>query len=56
MPRYVEWIEAGVLNPRPDIKVTAETAASVLIDADRAAGASFKLDRALPRPGPGSRW
>lgn len=38
VPRYVEWIEAGVLNPRPDIKVATETAASVLIDADRAAG------------------
>jgi ureidoglycolate dehydrogenase (NAD+) len=38
VPRYVEWIEAGVLNPRPDIKVTTETPASVLIEADRAAG------------------
>jgi len=38
VPRYVEWIEAGVLNPQPDIKVSTETAASVLIDADRAAG------------------
>jgi LDH2 family malate/lactate/ureidoglycolate dehydrogenase len=38
VPRYVEWIEAGIVNPRPDIKVATETAASVLIDADRAAG------------------
>lgn len=38
VPRYVEWIEAGVLNPKPDMKVNTETAASVLIDADRAAG------------------
>ena len=38
VPRYVEWIEAGVVNPRPDIKIATETAASVLIDADRAAG------------------
>jgi LDH2 family malate/lactate/ureidoglycolate dehydrogenase len=38
VPRYVEWIEAGVVNPRPDLKVATETAASVLIDADRAAG------------------
>jgi LDH2 family malate/lactate/ureidoglycolate dehydrogenase len=38
VPRYVEWIEAGVVNPAPDIKVATETAASVLIDADRAAG------------------
>jgi LDH2 family malate/lactate/ureidoglycolate dehydrogenase len=38
IPRYVEWIEAGVVNPKPGIKVAIETAASVLIDADRAAG------------------
>jgi LDH2 family malate/lactate/ureidoglycolate dehydrogenase len=38
VPRYVEWIQAGAVNPRPDIKVATETAASVLIDADRAAG------------------
>jgi LDH2 family malate/lactate/ureidoglycolate dehydrogenase len=38
VPRYVEWIEAGVVNPRPDISVVTETAASVLIEADRAAG------------------
>ena len=38
VPRYVEWIEAGVVNPMPGIKVATETAASVLIDADRAAG------------------
>jgi ureidoglycolate dehydrogenase (NAD+) len=38
VPRYLDWIGAGVVNPRPDIKVVTETAASVLIDADRAAG------------------
>lgn len=38
VPRYVEWIAAGVVNPRPEIKVTIDTPASVLIDADRAAG------------------
>ena len=38
IPRYVEWITAGIVNPRPAIKVTTETPASVLIDADRAAG------------------
>jgi LDH2 family malate/lactate/ureidoglycolate dehydrogenase len=38
VPRYVEWIEAGVVNPRPNPKVATETAASILIDADRAAG------------------
>src|SRR5262245_1078056 len=38
VPRYVEWIEAGFLNPRPQIRVATETAASVVIEADRAAG------------------
>jgi LDH2 family malate/lactate/ureidoglycolate dehydrogenase len=38
VPKYVEWIEAGIVNPRPDIRVATETAASVLIDADRSAG------------------
>lgn len=38
VPRYVEMIEAGDLNPKADITIVTETAASVLIDADRAAG------------------
>ncbi len=38
MPRYVELIKAGDLNPNPAMAVRTETAASVLIDADRAAG------------------
>lgn len=38
VPRYIEMIEVGDLNPRPAIQVRTETAASVLIDADRAAG------------------
>lgn len=38
IPRYVELIEAGDMNPRPAIVVRTETPASVLIEADRAAG------------------
>ncbi|HKA42995.1 MAG TPA: Ldh family oxidoreductase [Burkholderiales bacterium] len=38
VPRYVEMIEVGDLNPKPDMKVRTETVASVLIDADRGAG------------------
>ncbi len=38
IPRYVELIEAGDMNPRPNIAVRTETPASVLIEADRAAG------------------
>ena len=38
VPRYLEMIADGELNPRPDIAMRNETAASVLIEADRAAG------------------
>jgi ureidoglycolate dehydrogenase (NAD+) len=38
VPRYVAWIRSGELNPRPKITAQAETAASVLLDADSAAG------------------
>src|SRR5437899_12099317 len=38
IPRYVDLIETGHMNPRPAMAVRTETAASVLIEADRAAG------------------
>src|SRR5690349_10568951 len=38
IPRYVDLIENGDMNPRPAMKIRAETPASVLIEADRAAG------------------
>jgi ureidoglycolate dehydrogenase (NAD+) len=38
IPRYVDLIQSGEMNPRPSIKISVETPASVLIDADRAAG------------------
>jgi len=38
IPRYVELIERGEMNPRPTIRICAETPACVLIEADRAAG------------------
>ena len=38
IPRYVELIEDGDMNPRPAIRIRTETPASVLIEADRAAG------------------
>lgn len=38
IPRYVAWLESGEMNPRPRMRVATETAASVLIDADRAPG------------------
>lgn len=38
IPRYVGLIETGEMNPRPAMTVSKETPASVLIEADRAAG------------------
>ena len=38
IPRYVELIERGEMNPRPTMRIGTETPACVLIDADRAAG------------------
>ena len=38
IPRYIDLIESGEMNPRPAIRIRTETPASVLIEADRAAG------------------
>jgi ureidoglycolate dehydrogenase (NAD+) len=38
IPRYMELIDEGSLNPTPAIAVRLETPAAVLIDADRGAG------------------
>ena len=38
LPRYVELLEDGAMNPAPKLRVAAETAAAVVIDADRAPG------------------
>jgi ureidoglycolate dehydrogenase (NAD+) len=38
VPRYVDLIECGDMNPRPAMRIRTETRASVLIEADRAAG------------------
>jgi len=38
VPRYVELIAAGDLNPRPAITVRTEAPAAIVLDADRAAG------------------
>jgi LDH2 family malate/lactate/ureidoglycolate dehydrogenase len=38
IPRYVDLVETGDMNPRPEIALRTETPASVLIEADRAAG------------------
>jgi LDH2 family malate/lactate/ureidoglycolate dehydrogenase len=38
IPWYLEMIDKGVMNPRPSIQVVKETAATLLVDADRALG------------------
>jgi LDH2 family malate/lactate/ureidoglycolate dehydrogenase len=38
IPRYIDLIQSGEMNPRPTIRIRTETPASVLIEADRAAG------------------
>jgi LDH2 family malate/lactate/ureidoglycolate dehydrogenase len=38
LPRYVELLEAGDMNRAPNVRVAAETAAAVVIEADRAPG------------------
>jgi len=38
IPWYVENIDKGVMNPKPNIQVVKETPATLLIDADRALG------------------
>ena len=38
IPRYVEQVEKGVMNPRPNIQIQNEMPATFLVDADRAPG------------------
>jgi LDH2 family malate/lactate/ureidoglycolate dehydrogenase len=44
VPRYVDLIRAGDLNPRPAMATRKETAACVLLDADRAPGPVAMLE------------
>jgi LDH2 family malate/lactate/ureidoglycolate dehydrogenase len=38
IPRYVEMIDTGVVNPKPAMTTRTETAAAIVIEADRAIG------------------
>jgi LDH2 family malate/lactate/ureidoglycolate dehydrogenase len=52
IPRYLEIIAAGDMNPNPAMMVTEETPAMVQIEADRAIGAvgmSFAMDAAIKK-------
>lgn len=43
IPWYLEYIEKGMMNISPDIKVINETPATILLDADRALGSVVTL-------------
>jgi len=52
IPRYLQMIAVGDLNPRPAIRVQTETPAAVLLEADRAAGPvamTAGMDRAVEK-------
>ena len=44
IPRYIENIDKGVMNPQPNIRVEKETLATLLIEADRALGPVVKVE------------
>ena len=57
---YVRSVEAGHYNPRPDIRIERETAATMLIEADRAFGpvvTTFAMNHAIAKArGSGIGW
>src|SRR5215510_8727952 len=60
IPAYVEMISRGDMNPRPKIRIEKETAATVLIDGDRALGpvvTTVAMRRAIEKArGAGIGW
>jgi ureidoglycolate dehydrogenase (NAD+) len=54
IPWYVELIDRGDMNPRPKIRIERETAATLLIDGDRALGpvvTTMAMRRAIEKAG-----
>ena len=52
IPWYVERVEAGQMNPRPNIQVLKETPATLLVDADHAFGpvvTTFAMKRVMKK-------
>jgi len=52
IPRYLEWLREGRMNATPDIQVTGDTPAAVLIDGDGAPGTlamGFAMQRAIEK-------
>jgi ureidoglycolate dehydrogenase (NAD+) len=39
IPRYVEMVELGIINPKPELRVVSEFGATAVLEADRAPGA-----------------
>ncbi len=39
VPRYLEFVETGIINPRPDLRAVSDSPAVQVLEADRAAGA-----------------
>ena len=60
IPAYLEMLDRGDINPRPAIRVERETAATVLVDGDRAFGpvaTTFAMRRAIDKArGAGIGW
>src|SRR5262249_57082025 len=60
IPWYLELLGRGDMNPRPNIRVEKETAATVLIDGDRALGpvvTTVAMRRAIDKArGAGIGW
>jgi len=60
VPRYVQWVESGVINARPKLTVVRETPAALVIDGDWCfgpVGLSFAAERAIEKArGVGVGW
>ena len=39
IPRYVEMVQLGIINPKPQLRFVSEFGATAVLDADRAPGA-----------------
>src|ERR1700712_1881027 len=43
IPRYVEMVELGIINPKPELRFISEFGATAVLDADRAPGATAMI-------------
>lgn len=52
IPRYLEWLRDGRMNATPNITITHETQAAVVVDGDRAPGVlamGYAMERAIDK-------